>query len=630
MPPKQEKKLSSSEEELLQVIKVTSLTGAGCAFAASILAICATVLPWWTGTQASQLLKVGLDGTETTISSSITLWSFDLLLQLAPDEGELEGKEHRLMTTWDDTCLTAEQTMPVVPGECFNITVARAFTILVAILSPFSAVFVILSRRFSNLLLLAAGSCSLLSVFCSLGGVFMGVMTSTGGLTGVGFIMLLVAVGCSALAVCAIFYAATKAMPGESGAKEETRGSRLKRAQEAGKKNADMAAALEEGQRRKKKEQEQMADMGDGKFKKPPALMQKVIFWTEEHMEEYEEIPLELLQAAYHEIDEDGSGSLTLEELVEALKACGLNASQEATTQVMKEIDKNMDGTIDIHEFVLFFRTLEEMTQFQKKTEQRAQFLTFICNFCFLAHIIIVGVMLMVFIRMDESANPDNYTIMKNMLLGFSVVLGLLFCSVIAIPAGRMTIGPNIVAWQYHYHKAMQAAPRRVGNNQSGQSQVHSGGLRGAAWTEGAGIGPGPVNAAKYGASYRVGRATYDQSADTFAALASGGSQRGALTNTEYSMDPSGRDSHTAGSSSHGVNAAGGPPGAIMSKTGEFMRYDPAAYRTAAMSSMGARMPMSFTPMQVQNLGTSSDDPAMPQGMMAIDNGGGAGSFYQT
>lgn len=44
-----------------------------------------------------------------------------------------------------------------------------------------------------------------------------------------------------------------------------------------------------------------------------------------------------------------------------------------------------MNGTIDIHEFVMFFRTalallkaaffrtLEEMTRFQRKTQQRAQ-----------------------------------------------------------------------------------------------------------------------------------------------------------------------------------------------------------------------------------------------------------------
>ncbi|CAE7512340.1 unnamed protein product, partial [Symbiodinium pilosum] len=61
-----------------------------------------------------------------------------------------------------------------------------------------------------------------------------------------------------------------------------------------------------------------------------------------------------------------------------------------AATTVMQEIDKNMNGTIDIHEFVMFFRTLEEMTRFQRKTQQRAQFLSYVLNFCFLVHIILV------------------------------------------------------------------------------------------------------------------------------------------------------------------------------------------------------------------------------------------------
>jgi len=184
-----------------------------------------------------------------------------------------------------------------------------------------------------------------------------------------------------------------------------------------------MAKQLEMGMGARKKERQKLGEESVAPVeKKKHVMLKRVIFWADE-AEGDEQLPMGLLEAAYQEIDEDGSGSVTLEELVSSLQDCGLHASQSAADAVMREIDKNMDGTIDIHEFVEFFRTLEEMNDFQKKTEQRAQFLTFICNFCFLAHIVIVGVFLMIFIRMDEASNPDNYSIMQTMLMAFSVML---------------------------------------------------------------------------------------------------------------------------------------------------------------------------------------------------------------
>lgn len=605
MPPK---KAKHRDDELEMVIKITSLTGASLAFAGAILGVCAIVLAWWVGTNSSQLLKVGLDGTETTVKASISLWDFDLRLRLAPEQGELEGREYDLRTTWDDMCSTALKTTRE-PGECINVRIARAFTILNMLLSSFSAFFVVLSRRFTPLLLLGGILCSTLATLCALGGLGIGVLTSASGLTGWGFLMLGGSMLMCAASVTALFYAAAKAMPGASAFKDESRGSRLKRIQEAKAKNMEMASALEAGVRKKKEKTE-----GQEEAKKIPVMLKKVIYWGQEHEDEEEGLPIELLQAAYQEIDDDGSGTVTLEELVDSLKDCGLPASQEAADAVMMEIDKNMDGTIDIHEFVEFFKTLEEMDKFQKKTEQRAAFLSCICNFCFLAMIVIVGTMLMLFIGMDKDENPDNYAIMQNLLVAFSVTLFVLFMFVIAIPAGRMTLGPQIAAWQFHYHKSMQNRGKQAQKAQS--HQMTGGSLRNAAWTEGGGIGPPPVNAAKYGASYRVSKMTYDMSAEM---------------NQIQDYPQQGQRSLTAASEQQreATGSSGrpgtGPPqvaGAILSKTGDFVRYDPAAFQRAAMTSTMARMPMSFTPMQVQNLGTSSDMPDHPEGMMAITDDG--------
>ncbi|CAE7224076.1 unnamed protein product [Symbiodinium natans] len=186
-----------------------------------------------------------------------------------------------------------------------------------------------------------------------------------------------------------------------------------------------------------------------------------------------------------------------------------------------------------------------------------------------------------------------------------------------------MTLGVQVTAWHHHYATAMR--PDGKLKRQAAQRNADStAGPRGAAWSEGAGRAPPSVNAAKYGASYRVSRMNYDGSAEAMLQQQQqqqmqmqmqqqrANSNAGLLTN---------RSETPTGSAIPSAIPTQRPQGAIMSKTGEFLRYDPAAYRNAAMNSMGARMPMSFTPMQVQNMQTSADDPGQP-GTMAITDGG--------
>ncbi|CAK9048040.1 unnamed protein product, partial [Durusdinium trenchii] len=516
-----------------------------------------------------------------------------------------------------------ERTSATVP-YCTEVTIARACIILEAIFSSFMAAMVILARRFSPLLLLAAVGCGVIGVLFAFGAAGLGVMTSTTGLGGYGFLLLGGSLVTGGLGVAAVFYAAAKAMPPPPDGLEEVRKTRMSNLQESTQREKDLAAMLEENVQRRRRESE--AESGTGQpagprtVRRVPVMLQKVIFWTQENEENEEaELPMELLQAAYQEIDEDGSGSVTLVELVDALKLCGLNASEAAATTVMQEIDKNMNGTIDIHEFVMFFRTLEEMTRFQRKTQQRAQFLSYVLNFCFLLHIILVGVLLMIFIRMDEATGGDTYPILRNCLMVFSIVLVVLFLLVIGIPAARMTLGVQVAAWQHHYNTSLQPSAK-FKNKQRSVESSGAGGVRSAAWAEGAGTAQPQVNAAKYGASYRVSKMTYDAAGEQ-AALQQ---QAEAVPAARPSVGAPGHLSHRSHRSEHSQVPSGAgsavptarPQGAILSKTGEFVRYDPAAYRNAAMNSMGARMPMSFTPMQVQNMGTSADEPGQVPGVM--------------
>ncbi|CAJ1345862.1 unnamed protein product [Effrenium voratum] len=458
-------KARDEDEETKVVVKYVSFVGAALAFGAAILAIFAVSMPWWTGTQSSSLLNVGLDGTETTLGATITLWDFDLELQLAPKEGQLDGEIYNLRTTWDDTCAQAERTLPNVP-YCAEVSLARVCVILEAIFDSFFARGLVSGRLRSRILLLPPFFFPelklhlVLAVLFAFGAAGLGVMTSTTGLGGVGFMLLGASLVCSGLGVAAVFYAAAKAMPPPPDAIEEVRRTRMKNLQESTQREKEMAAILEENVQRRRRESESGEPGGAPGTgpKRVPVMLQKLIFYTQENEgNEEAELPMELLQAAYQEIDDDGSGSVTLVELCEALKLCGLNASEAAATTVMNEIDKNMNGTIDIHEFVMFFRTLEEMTRFQRKTQQRAQFLSYVLNFCFLLHIILVGVLLMIFIRMDEATGGDTYPILRNVLMAFSIVLVVLFLLVIGIPAARMTLGVQVAAWQHHYNTAIRS-----------------------------------------------------------------------------------------------------------------------------------------------------------------------------
>eukprot|EP00913_Durusdinium_trenchii_P020488 g19247.t1 len=480
---------------------------------------------------------------------------------------------YNLRTTWDDACAQAERTSATVP-YCTEVTIARACIILEAIFSSFMAAMVILARRFSPLLLLAAVGCGVIGVLFA-----FGVMTSTTGLGGYGFLLLGGSLVTGGLGVAAVFYAAAKAMPPPPDGLEEVRKTRMSNLQETPDREKDLAAMLEENVQRRRRESE--AESGTGQpagprtVRRVPVMLQKVIFWTQENEENEEaELPMELLQAAYQEIDEDGSGSVTLVELVDALKLCGLNASEAAATTVMQEIDKNMNGTIDIHEFVI-----------------RGTF--------------------------SEATGGDTYPILRNCLMVFSIVLVVLFLLVIGIPAARMTLGVQVAAWQHHYNTSLQPSAKFKNKQRS----VESRGVRSAAWAEGAGTAQPQVNAAKYGASYRVSKMTYDAAGEQ-AALQQ---QAEAVPAARPSVGAPGHLSHRSHRSEHSQVPSGAgsavpttrPQGAILSKTGEFVRYDPAAYRNAAMNSMGARMPMSFTPMQVQNMGTSADEPGQVPGVMS-------------
>jgi Ca2+-binding EF-hand superfamily protein len=230
-----------------------------------------------------------------------------------------------------------------------------------------------------------------------------------------------------------------------------------------------------------------------------PAL-QKVLFRNPENEED--ECPQSYLVDAFAEIDGDGSGSIEMDELIEALSDCNIAVSKNAADTIMKEIDKNASGDIDMREFIQFFRRIEELKAFDKKNQARQQFATFLANFCFLADTVVVGVMLMLFIKMDETEDPEGYAITKNVMMACIAFLVVLFLLVILAPILRLSFGPTVgrLTVQYEMAKEIKRAQKKMLDDEGDQSpgqtkrQLYS-----------ADDPPPPVNAAMFGRSYRPG-----------------------------------------------------------------------------------------------------------------------------
>lgn len=165
--------------------------------------------------------------------------------------------------------------------------------------------------------------------------------------------------------------------------------------------------------------------------------------------EDDEPAPPEHLQAAFRELDKDMSGSIDMSEFVEALRACGLNASHAATKVIFREIDKDLTGEIDLFEFAEFISSIEAFDSWERSYNGKLFFCTWCVRMIFMLHLLLTFVALMVFVRMDPP-NPayeaDNigYVFSRNVLCGCLGVLFLLFSCVVLSPALRLWCAPCV------------------------------------------------------------------------------------------------------------------------------------------------------------------------------------------
>lgn len=684
---------AAEEEDAGQrIAKFASLVASCCAWIATVLGICAIFLPWWTGAAAGEVL-----GFSTSLEGSITLWNYDLKIEVpisadSPDMHAVQRDEG-----WSKWCKQEEENRREWPSECVQLECTRAFTVLAPIFALLSAVAALIGM-FEPLVLLIAAFCSFIGGLSAAVGFICALLIGTSGLTAPGGMLLIAACVLIVLAFLLDVYAAQRAMPLEGDGKVQRQsGGRLLKLRAAKTEELQLMQHLasrnprvtivepheEKGDavsvdhsshhssRSGTHEDGNAASLGETEVGVHVPSLKKAIEWSHSHgSDESEQIPVNLLEKAFREMDADASGSIDLDELVRALVSCGLPASREATEKILGEIDKNQSGDIDILEFVGFFRHIEEMNRFAKKNQSRARFITLACSCCFLTHVVLVGTLLMLFINMDEAENPDNYIIMKNLLIVCSLTLGVLFCVVIAVPALNLTLGQSMVAWRQHYDKRFRIDKNKFrggakmsceygcgfqGNFEEvtahekicekgyasgapahGQSPDGAGGPRQA----GAGESPvgTPVNAAVYGASYRVRKVQRELALQTFRECPFGCGFTGRADELAGHADvcqlakPGVVASPAAAAAV--ATTAGAPlsvsQGLIVDEDGG-TRYDPNAFRQQHTNQAQRPPPQSFSTMggrDTRQMPAAADRPPMTNtGLLAIDNGASPTGF---
>jgi len=62
------------------------------------------------------------------------------------------------------------------------------------------------------------------------------------------------------------------------------------------------------------------------------------------------------MRSAFDVFDKDGSGTISPEEIFKLMTSLGENLSEDDIKSMVKEVDKNGDGSIDYEEFVSFIR----------------------------------------------------------------------------------------------------------------------------------------------------------------------------------------------------------------------------------------------------------------------------------
>mmetsp|Transcript_60939 Transcript_60939/g.108257 ORF Transcript_60939/g.108257 Transcript_60939/m.108257 type:complete len:834 (+) Transcript_60939:94-2595(+) len=197
-----------------------------------------------------------------------------------------------------------------------------------------------------------------------------------------------------------------------------------------------------------------------------PQTLERILRWGEGEGEGGrfgKEIPDIMMRKAFEEVDNDGSGSVSLEEFMDAVGRCGLAPSRGAFEGIMMEVDKDFSGDIDVQEFIRFFRTLEDALREGEQRANQEQLCGVACACCFGLHIIFLFFMVVAASLEDNSGEVEVTGVKKaerelmNTLI--QCIIGtfcLLFYCVIGVPMFQLTAGASSQAWIGYFVQAWE------------------------------------------------------------------------------------------------------------------------------------------------------------------------------
>jgi len=172
------------------------------------------------------------------------------------------------------------------------------------------------------------------------------------------------------------------------------------------------------------------------------------------------------LEQVFHEFDDDKSGEIDMHEFFVALRTCGFQVSMPAALSIMKEVDADETGTIDVDEFIEFFKKMEDLEAFRYKVET-AQHASGPRGILISVYVFVLLMGCFALILLDIESGGENATI--RLLLIFMVVVFLISVSaVVLLPLLTMKFKPDEKMADLKNHldglrrKKKRNAPKRV------------------------------------------------------------------------------------------------------------------------------------------------------------------------
>mmetsp|Transcript_5421 Transcript_5421/g.11999 ORF Transcript_5421/g.11999 Transcript_5421/m.11999 type:complete len:414 (-) Transcript_5421:21-1262(-) len=145
--------------------------------------------------------------------------------------------------------------------------------------------------------------------------------------------------------------------------------------------------------------------------------------------------PRSVLVEAFREIDYRYNGYILVDDLVEALQACGLKANHEAAVRILSELDTNLDGRVTVEEFIDFVRHLEDMQRFTLQRKAQGHFLVVCKYFCFVFNTVLLCFLVLVLVRIgDSNINPELLGLLTTAMWISAVLMVFLLAVMVVRP----------------------------------------------------------------------------------------------------------------------------------------------------------------------------------------------------